>query len=76
MTPTETPVKAYKVLRDSKIELAATKGTTVYEQAGYDYGLAYDDTRVTGVKHISVTLNSDGSYPGFTIPLDDLEEIK
>lgn len=51
------------------------KGTVVYRQSGHDYGLAGDDTRLTGVEHISVTLNKNGDYPGFTIPRYLLEEI-
>lgn len=51
-------------------------GTLVYERNSWDYGLASDDTRFTGVEHISVTLKSNGDYPGFTIPKQDLEELK
>lgn len=48
----------------------------VYNQKGYDYGLSSDDSTMTGIEHISVTLNSDGDYPGFTIPIEDLEPVK
>lgn len=51
-------------------------GTIVYEPKGWDYGLANDDSRMTGEKHVSVTLNLDGDYPTFTIPECFLEEIK
>ncbi len=47
-------------------------GTTVYLQMYHDYGLASDDTHATGIKHISVTLNADGGYPGFTVPVAHL----
>lgn len=50
-------------------------GTIVYALAYHDYGLASDDTRITGVKHISVTLNPKGDYPSFTHPLDDLDPL-
>ena len=50
-------------------------GTVVYDQKGWDYGLSSDDTRCTGVEHISVTLKSDGDYPGFTVPLYQLKAI-
>jgi hypothetical protein len=49
------------------------KGDTVYELVAYGYGLASDDTRATGVQHISVTFNEDGSYPSYTIPAHNLE---
>jgi hypothetical protein len=51
------------------------EGDVVYEQTGYDYGLANDDTRYTGIPHQTVTYNPDGSYPGSTIPTSALEEI-
>ncbi len=51
------------------------KGTIVFDQSGHDYGLARDDTNATGKKHVSVTLNSDGDYPGFTVPVEDLKQI-
>jgi hypothetical protein len=51
-------------------------GTICYDFLHHDYGLASDDTRFTGVQHVSVTLKSDGGYPSFTIPASNLEEIK
>lgn len=50
-------------------------GSTVYLQRGHDYGLARDDSRANGHEHVSVTLNPDGDYPGFTIRRDLLEAI-
>lgn len=50
-------------------------GTTVYSSKFHDYGLARDDTRITGVQHVSVTLNADGSYPFFTVPERDLVRV-
>lgn len=43
-------------------------GTVVYGLVKPDYGLANDDTRNTGVPHISVTLDPTGDYPSFTVP--------
>lgn len=65
----------YRMLKDSDLEPSAKAGMTVYACAGYDYGLADHDTRVTGIEHKSVTLNSDGSYPFFTMPASDIEPI-
>jgi hypothetical protein len=48
-------------------------GDVVYDLHKADYGLANDDTRYTGIEHVSVTFNEDGDYPSFTIPLEDLE---
>jgi hypothetical protein len=66
-------IAAFKMLIDSAIEPKAKMGTTVYKCRGYDYGLASDDTRMTGIRHISVTLKSDGDYPSFTVAERDLE---
>jgi hypothetical protein len=62
----------YVVLQNSKLEPKAAAGTVVFRPNGWDYGSANDDTRVTGVEHISVTLDADGDYPFFTIPMRDL----
>lgn len=50
-----------------------SKGTVVYMYDGYDYGLSYDDSQVSGDPHISVTLNKNGSAPFFTTPVDYLD---
>ncbi len=70
---TEAPAqKAYRLECD-RFEHKA--GTTVYEQKFHDYGLANDDSRLTGVEHVSVTLKSDGGYPGFTVPRHQLKPV-
>jgi len=69
-------VQAYRVLKDSNLNGEAKVGTIVYAGRGYDYGLASDDTRATGIEHVSVTLKRSGDYPTFTVPLRDLEEIE
>lgn len=48
-------------------------GARVYRCKGWDYGCAGDDTRQTGLTHVSVTHSPSGDYPFFTIPLEDLE---
>jgi hypothetical protein len=50
-------------------------GTICYGLMMHDYGLASDDTRITGVPHVSVTLDPDGGYPSFTVVAADLEKI-
>ncbi len=50
-------------------------GTKCYEFHGHDYGCAREDTMYSGVSHISMTLNEDGSGPYFTIPLEDLDPM-
>lgn len=59
----------------SDIGQSQAKGDIVYECTKHDYGLANDDTRATGVLHTSVTLDENGDYPFFTIPVHNLEEI-
>lgn len=68
--------RKYKVLKDSKIEPKATVGTTIYDCRSHDYGLASGDTRMTGIEHASFTLDPDGDYPFFTMPVSDVKEIK
>lgn len=50
-------------------------GTIVYPAKYFDYGCASDDSQITGIEHVSVTLKPDGEYPFFTIPKKDLEEV-
>lgn len=50
-------------------------GTMVYSLAMSDYGCANSDSRLTGVEHTSVTLDKDGGYPSFTVPLGYLMEV-
>ena len=50
-------------------------GTVVYEFRYTDYGLANDDTRATGVEHVSVTLDAEGKWPSFTVPKSHLEPL-
>jgi len=69
-------IKAYKMLVDSRLEPKATKGTTVYDCRGYDYGTASLDTRMSGIEHMSVTLDPEGGYPFFTVPVDAVELIE
>ena len=63
---------AYRLLRD---RFGKPAGSICYPCRYHDYGLANDDTRRTGVEHWSMTLNSDGSWPSFTVPVHELEEI-
>lgn len=68
--------KKYRMKVDSKIEDKAKAGTIVYDQKGWDYGLASDDTRAFGYPCQTVTLKEDGDYPGFVVPSHDLEEVE
>lgn len=62
----------FTVLVNAANEPKALAGTSVYSAAKYDYGLASEDTRSTGVEHTSVTLDPNGEYPVFTIPVAHL----
>ena len=50
-------------------------GTVVYDPVVYDYGLASDDSRYTGIEHITVTLDPAGDYPVFTVARHDVEPL-
>lgn len=68
-------VKRYKVKEDftQRNRLVYPAGHIVYEFRGHDYGLARDDTMGTGVVHVSVTEQPDGTAPSQTIPEHLLE---
>lgn len=65
-------IQKYQVIEDTQFFKA---GDIVYDLIRYDYGLARDDSNHTGIYHISVTKNSDGDYPSFTIPEHALIKI-
>lgn len=62
----------YKVRADYN---GLVTGTVVYDARKYDYGLANDDTKITGIHHISVTEDAGGDYPFVTIPVGLLQEL-
>lgn len=76
--PKATGPKAYTVLHTRTLgeTTYVNKGDTVYAARCADYGLANDDTRLTGMQHISVTLDPTGDYPYFTIPVAHLRNIE
>lgn len=68
-------IKSYTIMNASRsADKTITIGQIVYTCKSYDYGCANDDTKFTGIKHISVTLDPEGKYPFFTIPENDLKE--
>jgi hypothetical protein len=62
-------------LNHLSVEHGAKVGDTVYPVKGYDYGLARDDTYATGEEYISVTLDQNGDYPYFTVPVRLIESV-
>lgn len=76
--PKRSGPQAYTVLHTRTIrdEVMAKAGDTVYATTMHDYGLASDDTRITGMQHISVSLNPKGAHPFFTIPVAHLRNIE
>jgi hypothetical protein len=73
MTIKHLAIKHYVAIQDSD---RCAKGTHVYDSRGYDYGLSSDDTRHTGVEHVSVSLSPDGDYPFVTVPVHTLQVIE
>ena len=63
----------YTLLRDAHDTLA---GAIVYRASGCDYGCSSDDSRMTGIPHVSMTLDETGDYPFFTVSEYDLKEIQ
>lgn len=66
----------YILLSDSTHTPEAKKGTIVYSCRGSDYGCASDDSRITGVEHVSMTLKEDGGYPFFTHPRHMMKRVE
>ena len=60
--------EAFRLMRGSHLCPEARAGTTVYSCLLGTYGLAAQDTRMTGRPHRSVTLDPEGEYPFFTVP--------
>jgi hypothetical protein len=48
---------------------------TVYEFMGFDYGRAYQDSRLLETPCIAVTREPDGDGPFLVVPLNCLEEL-
>lgn len=66
----------YRVLRaDRAADKSLAVGQAVYDCKSHDYGMASDDSRLTGIEHTSVTHKEDGDYPFFTIPVADIERV-
>src|SRR5205085_10835163 len=64
--------QAFRLMRDSDLCSEARAGTTVYSCILGTYGVAAQDTRMTGRRHRCVTLDPEGGYPFFTVPEADL----
>jgi hypothetical protein len=64
--------EAFRLMRDSHLCPEARAGTSVYSCILGTYGLAAQDTRMTGRRHRCVTLDPEGGYPFFTVPEADL----
>lgn len=65
--------RRYKVLRVDRSALPVVVGEWLYPGRDH-YGLASDDSRDTGIEHISVSCEMNGT-PYFTIPRMDVEEF-
>lgn len=62
----------YRLTQD---EGGLRRGAIVYKLTRSDYGCANDDTRRTGVDHVSMTLKKDGDWPGASVPIHVLEPV-
>lgn len=51
-------------------------GVFIYRCTKPDYGCANDDTRILGKEHMSMTLDPDGDYPFFTVPVENMQAIE
>jgi hypothetical protein len=67
-------IEKYRIKEDGTNAGGHPAGTVCYSCKCHDYGLASDDTRMTGIEHASVTLSPEGDYPFFTIRKSSLEK--
>jgi len=67
-------VKSFIIINNSRSSRPTSVGDIVYKCMQGDYGVASQDSRMMGVRFISVTYDKDGDYPFFTIAYDDIQE--
>jgi hypothetical protein len=65
-------MSAYRLLKET---LGHEAGTVVYPLRGPDYGLASNDSRMLKTPCRSMTLDPGGDYPGFVVPVSNMEAI-
>lgn len=63
----------YKLLKVPSNNEETEVGTLVYDLLDGEAGLNAGDTRLKGVEYTLVTLQEDGSSPGFSVPSSDAE---
>lgn len=66
-------MNVYKLLKVPSNSEETVIGTLVYELLEGETGLVAGDTRLEGVEYTLVTLQEDGSSPGFSVPSSDIE---
>lgn len=69
------PETIYEVIDGAKCAVKVENGLRVIHAPYYDFGLANDDTRITGEEHVSVVplIDRDGST--FTTPVTNLRRL-
>lgn len=65
--------KVYRLIEGVTSEIVS--GARVTKATGHDYGCAGEDTRLTGVEHVSVEVEGSGG-PFFTTPVANLEPVE
>lgn len=65
-------MSVYKLLKVPSNNEETEVGTLVYDLLDGEAGLIAGDTRLEGVEYTLVTLQEDGSSPGFSAPTQDL----
>lgn len=65
-------MNVYKLLKVPSNSEETVIGTLVYDLLEGELGLAQGDTRMEGIEYTFVTLQEDGSSPGFSAPTQDL----
>lgn len=67
-------INKYRLLEDPDNSSIAHAGDMVYDCKMCDYGSASTDSVMFKEPYISVTLDPEGDYPFFTVPVRQLEK--
>ena len=67
--------QSFTVISNHRSSIPISIGDIVYKCTKSDHGVARHDSRISGIKFISVTLSESGNYPFFTIAIEDIQEV-
>lgn len=66
----------YRIKDTPVMDPPVNKGDVVYACTQDDFDTAISMSQITGIHHVSVTLDPTGDYPFFPIPTHNLEQMR